>query len=40
MLLCVFFEWLTYLRTIKKGHRCDPIFVNLKSNTMKNTMQR
>ena len=24
----------------KKGHRCDPIFVNLKSNTMKNTMQR
>ena len=23
-----------------KGHRCDPTFVNLKSNTMKNTMQR
>ena len=25
--------------TTKKGHRCDPTFVNLKSNTMKNTMQ-
>ena len=24
----------------KKGHRCDPTFVNLKSNTMKNTMQK
>ena len=24
----------------KKGHRCDPTFVNLKSNTMKNTLQR
>ncbi len=24
----------------KKGHRCDPAFVNLKSNTMKNTMQK
>ena len=24
----------------KKGHRRDPTFVNLKSNTMKNTMQR
>ena len=25
---------------IKKGLRRDPIFVNLKSNTMKNTLQR
>ena len=24
----------------KRGHRCDPAFVNLKSNTMKNTMQK
>ena len=23
----------------KKGRRCDPTFVNLKSNTMKNTLQ-
>ena len=26
-------------RQKNKGHRCDPTFVNLKSNTMKNTMQ-
>ena len=25
---------------MKKGHRCDPTFVNLKSNTMKNTLQK
>ena len=24
----------------KKGYRCSPTFVNLKSNTMKNTLQR
>ena len=24
----------------KKGQRLDPTFVNLKSNTMKNTLQR
>ena len=28
-------KWMN--KGIKKGHRCDPIFVNLKSNTMKNT---
>ena len=26
-------------RDKKKGYRCSPTFVNLKSNTMKNTMQ-
>ena len=25
---------------IKKEYRCTPTFVNLKSNTMKNTLQR
>ena len=25
---------------IKKEYRCTPTFVNLKSNTMKNTVQR
>ena len=25
---------------IKKARRCEPNFVNLKSNTMKNTMQK
>jgi hypothetical protein len=28
------------VKSIKKGHRRDPTFVNLKSNTMKNTLQR
>ena len=28
------------LRTQKKDYRCSPTFVNLKSNTMKNTLQR
>lgn len=27
------------LRYIKKGYRCIPTFVNLKSNTMKNIVQ-
>ena len=27
------------LLTIKKEYRCTPTFVNLKSNTMKNTLQ-
>ena len=33
---------LTHLRgmDIKKEYRCTPTFVNLKSNTMKNTLQR
>ena len=26
-------------RNKKKGYRCSPTFVNLKSNTMKNKMQ-
>ena len=28
------------VKTQKKDYRCSPTFVNLKSNTMKNTMQR
>ena len=30
---------LFFVQTQKKGRRCDPTFVNLKSNTMKNTLQ-
>ena len=26
-----------WVKTKKKGYRCSPTFVNLKSNTMKNT---
>ena len=29
-----------WVKTKKKGYRCSPTFVNLKSNTMKNTLQR
>ena len=28
------------IRAKKKEYRCTPTFVNLKSNTMKNTLQR
>ena len=28
------------VRTLKKEYRCTPTFINLKSNTMKNTVQR
>gem|GEM_PF-7066886 len=28
------------VRSKKKEYRCTPTFVNLKSNTMKNTLQR
>ena len=29
-----------HIRNKKKEYRCTPTFVNLKSNTMKNTVQR
>ena len=29
-----------HLKAQKKEYRCTPTFVNLKSNTMKNTVQR